>query len=237
VALAERYEFREAAASLIQAVEIDPAYPVARLALAKLFIHEGKLEQAAVSLLEAVRLKPDFADAYDRLGVVQCLRGNPTKAIELFRRAIAFEPAMAGAYYGLAHALSKQGKAAAAANCYGQGLRLDRDWPARTAHRAWNLSTSPSADRRNGAVAVLLAEQACEATDFQRAEYLDVLAAAYAEAGRFDEAASTASKALSAAPETSAGAAGMRTRLEGYLRRQPFRQPPPVGVPSSSSAP
>jgi protein O-mannosyl-transferase len=237
VALTERYEFSGAAAALMQAVEIDPAYPMVRLALANVFIHEGKFDQAEVSLLDAVRLKPDFADAYDRLGVVQCLRGDPAKATALFRQAIAFEPAMAGAYYDLAHALSKQGKAADAANCYGQGLRLDRDWPARTAHRAWNLSTAPFAERRNGALAVLLAEQACEATDFQRVEYLDVLAAAYAEAGRFEEAASTASKALSAAPETSAGAPGMRTRLDGYLHRQPFRQPSPVGVPSSSSAP
>ena len=92
-------------------------------------------------------------------------------------------------------------------------------------------------ERRNGALAVLLAEQACEATDFQRAQYLDVLAAAYAETGRFEEAASTASKALAAASETRPAAAGMRTRLEGYLRRQPFRQSLTLPAPSSSSAP
>ena len=86
VVLAGRYEFKSAAAALVQAVEIDPAYPLARLELANVFIHEGRLDEAEVSLLEGLRLKPDFADAYDRLGVVQCLRGNPAKASALFRQ-------------------------------------------------------------------------------------------------------------------------------------------------------
>ena len=234
---ARQGEFKRAAASLRQAVQIDPAYPMARLELGNVLIHEGKLDEGEVSLLQAVRLKPDFANAYDLLGVVQCLRGDPATASELFRQAIAVGPDMAVYYFDLAHALAKQGKAADAANCYGQGLRQDRDWPARAAERAWTLSTAPAAERRNGTLAVLLAEQACEATDFQRTEYVDILAAAYAEAGRFEEAASTASKALAAVPEGSPGAASMRTRLEGYLRRQPFRQPPRLAVPSSSSAP
>src|SRR6202045_4273714 len=84
------------------------------------------------------------------------------------------------------------------------------------------------AQTRNGALAVRLAEQACEATDSQRAEYLDTLAAAYAEAGRFDEAVSTARKAVATAPQSSTNRTELEARLERYIRRQPFRQSSPA---------
>jgi hypothetical protein len=92
------------------------------------------------------------------------------------------------------------------------------------------------AQTRNGALAVRLAEQTCEATDYQRAEYLETLAAAYAEAGRFDDAVGAARKAQSGVPEASAEAGAIRARLEGYLRHQPFRQSSSPAVPLSSRA-
>jgi hypothetical protein len=118
----------------------------------------------------------------------------------------------------------------------GQGLKLDPDWPASTSRRAWQLATAPDGQTRNGALAVRLAEQTCEATDYQRAEYLDTLAAAYAEAGRFDDAVGAARKAQMSVPEASAEAAAIRARLEGYLRHQPFRQSSSPAVPLSSRA-
>ena len=55
---------------------------------------------------------------------------------------------------------------------------------------------------------------------------LDTLAAAYAEAGRFDEAAATAREAVAAAERTGnpAAVARMSARLSQYERRERVRQ-------------
>jgi protein O-mannosyl-transferase len=235
MALAGQGQLQRAADSLARAIYFDPADPMARCELGEVLLYQGKLDDAEVHLKEAVRLQPTLARAFDNFGIVQCLRGTPGVATGLFREAIAREPGTAAYHYDLAHAMLRSGDVGGAAASYGQGLKLDPDWPASANRRAWQLATAPDAQARNGALAVRLAEQTCEATDYQRAEYLDTLAAAYAEVGRFDDAVGAARKAQNGAPDSSAAAAAMRARLEGYLRRQPFRQLPAPAVPLSSS--
>ena len=60
---------------------------------------------------------------------------------------------------------------------------------------AWALATHPDAKIRNGTRAVKLAEDACRQTQYQQTVMVGTLAAAYAEAGRFDDALATAQKA------------------------------------------
>jgi lipopolysaccharide biosynthesis regulator YciM len=60
---------------------------------------------------------------------------------------------------------------------------------------AWALATSPDASKRDGKRAVQLAERACDLTQYQQPIMVGTLAAAYAEAGRFDDAVATAQKA------------------------------------------
>jgi tetratricopeptide (TPR) repeat protein len=64
---------------------------------------------------------------------------------------------------------------------------------------AWLLATYPDSNPRDGAVAVRLAERACELTERRVPAILATLAAAYAEAGDFPRAAATGEEALSEA--------------------------------------
>jgi hypothetical protein len=57
---------------------------------------------------------------------------------------------------------------------------------------AWSLATNPDASKRNGILAVKMGEDACENTKYHVTLFVGTLAAAYAEAGRFDRAISTA---------------------------------------------
>ena len=59
------------------------------------------------------------------------------------------------------------------------------------------MATCPEEAFRDGAQAVALAERACQLTDRKDASLLDTLAAAYAEAGRFDQAVQTVREAIS----------------------------------------
>ena len=93
---------------------------------------------------------------------------------------------------------------------------------------AWILATSADDSVRNGAEAVALAEKACQQTQNQDPMTLGTLAAAYAEAGRFADAAAIAEKAANLA--TVAGNsqfANINTQLlQLYRAGKPYHEKP-----------
>jgi peptidoglycan/LPS O-acetylase OafA/YrhL len=93
---------------------------------------------------------------------------------------------------------------------------------------AWALATSPEAADRNGPLAVKLAEDACWRTRHRLPVMVGTLAAAYAEAGRFDEAISTAQQACELASQ--AGNQKLLRRYQAmlgfYVKHQPYHEPP-----------
>jgi tetratricopeptide (TPR) repeat protein len=101
----------------------------------------------------------------------------------------------AEAQVAIACDLGQRGDVTGAIAHYRRALELNPDFPEALNNLAWLLAASPDAQFRNGAEAVKLAERACELTQYQRAILLGTLAAAYAEAGRFDDAVATAEKA------------------------------------------
>jgi len=60
---------------------------------------------------------------------------------------------------------------------------------------AWIRATAPDSRLRNGAEAVKLAEQACKLTEFKDPQLIGTLAAAYAEAGQFEQAVENGERA------------------------------------------
>jgi Flp pilus assembly protein TadD len=90
---------------------------------------------------------------------------------------------------------------------------------------AWIYATCPKAELRNGTEAVSMAEAACKISKRQDMAMLDTLAAAYAEAGRFDEAVKTTEEigARAASAHNAKLAETARQRLELYQARKPYR--------------
>ena len=64
------------------------------------------------------------------------------------------------------------------------------------------MATSEDAGIRNSAEAVTLAEQACKLTGYRKTIMVGTLAAAYAEAGRFDDAILAAQNACALAEKS-----------------------------------
>jgi Flp pilus assembly protein TadD len=128
-----------------------------------------------------------------------CLRhGQPDDALGQFEETLRLRPD-AQSHSDLGLALTMLGRAREAAGHYETAVKLNPDWPEALNNFAWLLATTPDAQLRNGARAVVLAEQACRLTDFKQPLLLGTLAAAYAEAGSFDEAVQTAGKAIALA--------------------------------------
>ena len=95
---------------------------------------------------------------------------------------------------------------------------------------AWVLATSPDASLRSGKEAVQLAEQAVKPSGGKEPALLDTLAAAYAEAGRFQDAARTAREALQLATsqKNQRLADSLHKRIKVYDEGKPWRDLPPV---------
>jgi tetratricopeptide (TPR) repeat protein len=81
-----------------------------------------------------------------------------------------------------------------AINHYQRVLALDTNSVPALNNLAWLRATASDPQLRNGKEAVRLAERACQLTEYKEAFLVGTLAAAYAEAGRFDDAIVTAEK-------------------------------------------
>jgi peptidoglycan/LPS O-acetylase OafA/YrhL len=97
--------------------------------------------------------------------------------------------------------------------------------PAANNNLAWSLATNRDPTKRDGEMAVKLAEDACQRTQFKETIMVGTLAAAYAESGRFDEAIATAQQACALA--TKNGETNLLKRnqelLELYNAHKPAR--------------
>ena len=85
---------------------------------------------------------------------------------------------------------------------------------------AWILSTCLDDDIRDGIEAVPLAIRACELTNWRDTASLDVLAAAYARQGNFEEAIRWEQKAIALADPTKKTV--LEARLQSYKKGMPY---------------
>jgi tetratricopeptide (TPR) repeat protein len=221
VACAALGRWDEADESFAAGEQLDPNNPTAHHAYGVTLRDRGRPDHAVPHLEAAASLAPDNPEFHHDLAFAfETLRQLP-QAIEHYQQAVRLEPRGVKFHCGLAHAYHAAGDAGSAATHYAEATRLEPDWPVRADERAWRLAVHPEPGQRNGLVAVHLAEQVCQATGYGQAGFLDTLAAAYAEVGRFEEAAAVARQAAArAGPDL---VREIQDRLRLYEARQPFR--------------
>jgi tetratricopeptide (TPR) repeat protein len=226
MALLQTGRFDEAAVHFRKAVELKPGFIQARCNLGSALAARGRIDEAISVLKAALDLDPNHAPSHFNLGLALADRGDAEAAIQQWRKALDMNPQYAEAQFSLADALWARGSAEEALSLWRAGLRVRPDSVHALSRMAWALATYPGAELRNGNEAVRLAEHAFALTRGQDATVLDALAAAYAEAGRFGEAAQTARTALDRATregrEPLAGA--ITSRLALYETKAPFRE-------------
>jgi Flp pilus assembly protein TadD len=102
-------------------------------------------------------------------------------------------------YVNLAIAYTQSGKYGQAIQNWTKAAELKPDSSNALNNLAWLLATVDDANIRDANKAIELAQRACELTENKEPSFLDTLAAAYAAAGRFDDAKATAEKAMNVA--------------------------------------
>ena len=128
----------------------------------------------------------------------------------------------------LGSALLTEGRVRDAIAEYRKALEISPENVAALSNLGWLFATSVDASVRNGSEAVILAERADAASSRSESHttILRILAAAYAEAGRFAEAKETAQRALQSAnvQGNSELADSLRDEIALYELGLPYRR-------------
>jgi len=152
--------------------------------------------------------------------------GKVNEAISCFGDTIRQDDNCAEAHYNMAMAMGVQGKYNEVVKQLNKALFIEPNNTDFLNNLAWLYGTVDDTSVMDADKAVEIAKRACELTGYKEAKYLDTLAAAYASAGKFEEAKAAAEKALNIAKKTGQGnlAVGIQGRLKLYEAGQPYRQ-------------
>lgn len=223
--LAAQNKIAEAIPHFEQTLKYNPQNASAHANLGRAFSLQHRYAAAEEHFQAALKLKPDGADVRQSYAGALMEQGKLGEALPHLREAVRLEPRidLCLHFAGLLHATGNFSESVAQ---YRAVVQREPDSVEALNNLAWMLATAPDATVRHGTDAVRFAEQACRLTDFKQAGLVGTLAAAYAEAGRFTEAVTTATKAaeLAAAAGNPQFAAQNRQLLELYRTGRPHRE-------------
>lgn len=215
----------------LDTLEKNPDCWLAHNNLARYYSDRGDFVQAMEHLRAALRIDPSqrpvYLSAELAAGSDAVRRGQHADALLHFEHAVEIDPASERAYLELGGELFRVGRPGDALRTWRQGNALLPEANVLAAALAWALATHPDAMLRDPATAIALAQELCERSGRQDAAQLDVLAAAYATADRFDDAVRTAEEALALAraQQQSDLPAAIEARLQLYQTNQPYVSP------------
>jgi tetratricopeptide (TPR) repeat protein len=211
-----------------EALRIDPKQWQAYYNRARAYLEEGAIDRALADLDAVIEQRPNFLPAFVYRSNIWLQKGEDDKALSDANTAITLEPKSAEARLTRARvylrardfANAEKELEAAATEAAASNNPALRSQVNNTL--AWFRATATAKKLRNGPQAVKLATEACDASQWKTWQYVDTLAAAYAQAGNFVKAREYAQKVLKFdLPKTDRPAAEQRLKL--YRQGKPYR--------------
>jgi len=192
-----------------------------------IFLDKGQLDEAISKLQAAIDLRPENAPAHDNLAKALLKKGQVSEAMVHYRKFLELEPANVEARNTLGTALIQQGHVREAIEQWQEALATQPENGNAASNLAWVFATCPEVSIRDGTRAVELGERALRISGGKIPMIYKVLAAAYAETGRFAEAVETAQRGAEIA--TGQGNPALAAELESnivlYQSGRPLRDP------------
>jgi tetratricopeptide (TPR) repeat protein len=185
---------------------------------------KGEYDIAISDYNEAIRLDPKYYQSYGSRASAWHNKGDYDKAIADYNEIIRLDPKIAKAYGLRGRASAAKGDYDKAFSDYTEAIQLDPKSAVAYSGLAWLLATCPDASYRRAKHAVESARKACELSDWKVPKYIGNLAAAYAEAGDFDEAVKWQTRALSMYSDKDKKEWGFLIDL--YKSGKPYRDEP-----------
>lgn len=208
----------------MKALESNPEEADSHRNLGDALIRLGLQNDAMDQYRKTLQLRPAYAEARINLGLLLLMAGRVDDAVAELAEGVRQEPRQAMVRYHYARALKRRGDAEKAIAEYRQTILLAPEALPPLMDLALILAAGSDLQLRDGEEAVRLAKTACELTEYKTAQPLDVLAAAYAEAGQFSEAVKTAEQALQLARQSGEQDLARRiaARLHFYANSTPL---------------
>jgi len=217
-------------------VGVVPDDPRARGYLARAYDDAGRVDQAAACYRSALEMDPNQVGVLNSFAIFLTSEDAPRPrdyrlAVELAQRACELTAwadsdlthTLARAQTSLANAHAAAGRYDLAIDLYQEAIEAHPEYDMAAFNLALLLSTCPEESLRDPSRAVSFAERGRQLARPLDAHRLSILATAYGEAGRFDDAIAVMQEAIEAA-ETAGDAAELE-QLRKYLRSFKNRVP------------
>jgi tetratricopeptide (TPR) repeat protein len=174
----------------------------------------------------ALRLAPGSAATHVNLANLLAKQHARDEAMAHYSEALRLDPAFVEARCYIAALLLEEGRTEDAAAHYLAALLIKPNHVPAMVGLAWVYATAGGeAGSQHAAEAVGLADRACKISGYKQSGPVDTLAAAYANAGRFEEAVKTGEQAFSIAKADGENdfANSIRARIALYKSGLPYR--------------
>ncbi|MBI5864279.1 MAG: tetratricopeptide repeat protein [Planctomycetes bacterium] len=220
----------EASSILLSVLESDPKEAAALMQLGDVYDRQGKQEEALEQLQKALTVAPEAARdprLNYMIGMCQFRLDKLDDAQKSWEKVIEVAPLFEEAYTAMAQIAAKKKDAAEFIRILQTGLKNAPQSQVLMNGLAWIYATSEDAKFRNAAEAVKLAEQAVHLSQNRVHQFLDTLACAYAEAGRFEDASRRIDEAIKLATQGKATAFvdQYKGRVKLFAEKKPYREP------------
>jgi tetratricopeptide (TPR) repeat protein len=229
--LAGQGQREQAIAEARLAVELDPENLSAYRLYSNLLLEAEHVDEAIAIARNGLVISPDDSGLHYTLGLALTQKNDLTAATYQFAYALLFTTDQMEIHLTPEGALLRWKDTSDSPKHFQTAMPLASDSPLALDKLAWLLATSPDAGLRNGPKAVQLAEHGCTVAGRKDPRWLDTLAAAQAEDGKFPDAIHTAAEALSLARTAGdeATVALTENMLTCFHSDRPFRDcPSPV---------
>jgi Flp pilus assembly protein TadD len=226
VIMAKRGNIAGAMNHFSTSLQIHPDNADAHLNMAHALALQGKFAAANPHFLAAVQIRPYDPAVHREFAQVLAAEGKYRDALLHLKTVVTFGPEIE-AREQMAMLFYQTGNPRQSAAQLHQVLVLKPHQLEALNHLAWLLATCPDNTVRDGGEAVRRAQEACRLTAFKQARETGILAAAYAEAGRFQEAVATGElsvKLASAAGDRQTAAINQQL-LAFYHAGRPWHEP------------
>jgi tetratricopeptide (TPR) repeat protein len=194
--------------------------------LATLLKMQNKYDEAIQFYNSALATDPNDNESRKKMASIFIETGRLNEAIEQLNKALLSDSNKAEIYVSLGALYYQSGNYEQAIQSWTKAVDMRFNNVEVFNNLAWLLATADNVSAQDAERAIELSRRACEQVGYQRPDFLDTLAAAYAAGGRFDEAIITAQKALEAAKTAGQGelAGKIQNRIKLYQSGQRFLQ-------------